>query len=173
MSRPIAIVVAVAENGVIGRDGGLPWRLGTDLARFKALTWGRPMIMGRRCWESIGRPLPGRETVVLTRRPGYAPPGVTVAGDWTAAKAVASELAERMGSAGIAVVGGAEIYRLALPEAAQLHLTRVHAAPMGDVLFPSFAVAEWRETGRERHPAGPRDEHPFTFIDLVRETPAA
>ena len=164
---PLAIVVAVAENGVIGRDGGLPWRLKTDLARFRRLTWGKPLIMGRRSWDGIGRPLPGRETVVLTRERAFRAPGAHVAHDWSSAVAQAAALARELGAGEIAVVGGAEIYRRALPETGRLHLTRVHARPEGDVLFPAFDEGAWRETFREAHPAGPEDEHPFTFVDLA------
>lgn len=165
---PLSIVVALAENGVIGRDNALPWRLRTDLRRFRELTWGKPMIMGRRCWDAIGRPLPGRETVLMSRRPGLSPEGAHVAASWGDAKAIASRLADRMGADAIAIVGGAEIYRLALPETAILHLTEVHATPPGDVLFPAYNPGAFRETFRERHEAGEGDEHAFTFIDLVR-----
>lgn len=164
----LAIVVAVAENGVIGRDNQLPWRLRTDLRRFRALTWGKPMIMGRKSWASIGRPLPGRESVVLTRDPGFQAEGAHVAHDWDGAKRLACRLADRMGAAEIAVIGGAEIFRLALPEADVLYLTVVKARPVGDVVFPSYGSDCFRETWREEHSASTEDEHQFTFIDLVR-----
>lgn len=169
--RPLVVVVAAAENGVIGRDNALPWRLSTDLRRFKALTMGKPMIVGRRNWEAIGRALPGRETIVMTRRPDFRAEGAQVARDWTEAKALAEEAADRLGAAEIIVGGGAEIYRLALPEAERMHLTRVHARPPGDVFFPPYDPALFVETFRELHPAGPRDEHPFTYIDLARGPP--
>ncbi len=165
---PLVAVVAVAENGVIGRDNDLPWRLRTDLRRFRALTMGKPLIVGRRNWEAIGRPLPGRETVVLTRRPGFVAPGAHVASDWRHAKQIAEALADRMGATEIVIGGGAEIYRLAMPEVARLHVTRVHARPDGDVLFPAFDPGLFHETLREPHPAGPDDEHAFTFVDLAR-----
>lgn len=170
MSAPrLIIVVAVAENGVIGRDNGLPWRLSSDLKRFRALTWGKPVIMGRRTWESIGRPLPGREAVVLTRRGALVgSAAATFAHDWPGAKAAAAELAARMGAAEVAVIGGAELFRLALPEADLIHLTRVHASPPGDVVFPEFDTGAFRETFREEHPAGEADQHPFTYIDFAR-----
>jgi dihydrofolate reductase len=164
----LAIVVAVAENGVIGRDNGLPWRLKTDLRRFRELTWGKPMIMGRKSWDSLGRPLPGRESVVLTRDHTFRPDGAHVVHAWDAAKRLACALAGQMGAAEVAVIGGAEIFRLALPEAEKLHLTIVKASPEGDVVFPSYEAAAFRETEREDHPAGPDDEHAFTFVDLVR-----
>lgn len=169
MSCPvITLLAAVAENGVIGRDNDLPWRLRTDLRRFRQITWGKPLIMGRRNWESIGRPLPGRETVVLSRQPGFGPPGAHVACAWEDARAQAAALASRMGVDEICVVGGAEIYRLALPETDRMHLTRVHARPAGDVLFPRFDGDRWTEIWRESHPAGGGDEYPFTFVELSR-----
>ena len=165
---PLTIVVAVAENGVIGRDNDLPWRLKTDLARFKRLTMGKPLIMGRRNWDAIGRPLPGRRTIVLTRNAGFQAAGATVAHSWEAAKALAEQAAREMGAPEVIVAGGAEIYRLALPETQRLRLTRVHVAAPGDVVFPPYDRSLFRESFREEHPAGPDDEHPFTFLDLER-----
>jgi dihydrofolate reductase len=173
MNRPLIIVAAVADNGVIGRDNKLIWRLKTDLRRYRDLTLGKPMIMGRKTYESIGRPLPGRETIVLTRDPQFSAEGVHVARDWDEAVAMGDGLAERMGAEGVVVAGGAEIYRLALPRAAKIHLTEVHALPEGDALFPAFDRAAFREVARRSHPAGPDDEHPFTFIDLERRRTAA
>ena len=173
MSPPFSIVVAVAENGVIGRDNALPWRLKTDLQRFRRLTLGRPMIMGRRNFDSIGRALPGRETVVLTRDPAFAAQGVHVAHDWEGAVRLGADLAARLGADEVAVVGGAVIYRLALPSARRLRLTVVHARPEGDVVFPDYDASAFEETWREAHPAGPDDAHPFTFIDLERVTSPA
>lgn len=163
---PLAIVVALAENGVIGRDNQLVWRLKTDLRRFRALTMDRPMILGRRTWDSIGGPLPGRRMIVLTRDRGFRAEGAAVVHDWGEARTKAIELAGSADAA--AVAGGAEIYALALPEAARLHLTVVHATPEGDARFPAYDRAAFRETLRRDHPAGPDDEHPFTFVDLVR-----
>ncbi|KZC02536.1 dihydrofolate reductase [Methylobacterium radiotolerans] len=156
----VSLVAAVARNGVIGRDNGLAWHLSSDLKRFKALTMGKPMLMGRRTWDSIGRPLPGRRTLVLTRDTGFRAEGVETVHDWNSALAAAG--AELM------VVGGAEIYALALPHADRLHLTEVEAEPAGDVRFPAFDRARFRETFREAHPAGPRDEHAFAFVDWER-----
>ena len=165
---PLTIVAAIAENGVIGRDNDLPWRLKTDLRRFKQLTLGRPLIMGRKNWDSIGRPLPGRRTVVLSRDPGFDAVGAAVARSWVDARAWAVEAAREMAADEIIVAGGAEIYRLALPETGTLRLTRVHVEAEGDVVFPSFDLASFRETFREEHLAGPDDEHAFTFLDLAR-----
>lgn len=173
MTLPLSIVVAVADNGVIGRGNRLVWKLRTDLKRFRALTWGRPMIMGRKTHESIGVALPGRETVVVTRRPGYEAPGIHVAHDWPGAVALADRLGAALDAREIAVVGGAEIFALALPSARTVHLTRVHASPAGDVLMPDFDLSDFREVRREAHPAGPDDEHPFTFLDLERRRAAA
>ena len=172
MTVPLTVVAAVADNGVIGRDNRLIWRLRSDLKRFRALTWGKPLLMGRKTFESIGRPLPGRETVVLTRDPAFAPPGVQVSHEWEGARARAAELGTGMGVAEIMVVGGAEIYALAMPEVLRLHLTLVRAEPAGDVLFPAFDRSAFRELGREDHPAGADDEHAFTFLDLERRAAA-
>ena len=161
MSTTIALVAAVARNGVIGRDNGLAWHLSSDLKRFKALTMGRPMLMGRRTWDSIGRPLPGRRTLVLTRDRGFRAEGAEVVHDWEAALAAAA-------GTELMVVGGAEIYALALAQADRLHLTEVAAEPDGDVRFPAFDRAQFRETFREAHPAGPRVEHAFAFVDWER-----
>ncbi|KQT09862.1 diacylglycerol kinase [Methylobacterium sp. Leaf399] len=161
-SRPrIVVVAAVAGNGVIGRDNQLIWRLRSDLRRFKALTMGRPLLMGRKTFQSIGRPLPGRRTLVLTRDPGFAAEGVEVVHGWEAALA-AAEGGELM------VAGGAEIYALALPQADAIHLTEVEAAPDGDTVFPAFDRSAFREVGREAHPAAEHDDHPFAFVDLIR-----
>jgi dihydrofolate reductase len=165
---PLTIVVAVADNGVIGRDNDLPWRLRTDLVRFKRLTIGKPLIMGRKNWESIGRPLPGRRTVVMTRDPHVRLEGAEVVHGWDEAVAAAEAAAGAMGAEEIIVAGGAEIFRLALPRVSRVRLTRVHANPDGDVFFPPFDAAGFVETFREEHPAGTDDDHAFTFIDLER-----
>lgn len=168
MGLQLAIVVAMAENGVIGRDQALPWRLRTDLRRFRDLTWGKPMIMGRRNFESIGRALPGRRSIVMTRDPLFGAEGVEVASNWGEAKRLAAEAAAQLGADEIAVIGGAEVYRLALPEAVRLRLTLVHALPEGDVLFPPFDRSAFREVARVACPAGPDDEHATTFLDMER-----
>jgi dihydrofolate reductase len=163
MAAPrITIVVAVARNGVIGRDNDLIWRLRSDLRRFKALTMGKPLLMGRKTFASIGRPLPGRHTIVLTRDTGFAVPGVAVAHDWAGAMAAADGAEELM------VAGGAEIYALALPHAERIHLTEVDLAPEGDTVFPLFDRSLYRETQREAHPPGEHDACGFSFVDLER-----
>lgn len=168
MTRPLALVAAVAENGVIGRDNRLIWRIRSDLRRFRDLTWGKPMIMGRKTHESIGKPLPGRETIVVTRDPRFTMAGVHVVHDIDAAVALADEIAGRLGAAEIAVAGGADIYRQTLPRAQRLYLTFVHAQPEGDVRFPPFDRGEFRETRREERLKGPDDDHAFTIVDLER-----
>jgi dihydrofolate reductase len=168
MSVPLSIIVAVADNGVIGRDNQLIWRLRSDLQRFKALTLGRPMVMGRKTYQSIGKPLPGRETIVVTRDPAFRPDGVMTAADLDAALTLAQDRAKALGADSVPVVGGGEIYRQAMPAADLIRLTRVHCAPEGDTRFPDPDPALFVETGRESHPAGPHDEFSFTFIDYSR-----
>jgi len=162
MDRPrISLIAAVARNGVIGRDNSLVWRLSSDLKRFKALTMGKPILMGRKTWDSIGRPLPGRRSLVITRDRTLALPDATVVRDWDEALAA-------VGGDELMVVGGAEIYRLALPHADRLHLTEVDAAPEGDAYFPPFERDLFRETLREAHGPSERDEFAFQFVDLER-----
>ncbi|MCB5177166.1 MULTISPECIES: dihydrofolate reductase [Microvirga] len=170
MTAPLIIVVAVAENGVIGRDNQLLWRLRTDLRRFRELTWGKPMIMGRKTFQSLGKPLPGRESIVLTRDPAFSAEGVHVARSWDEAVALGSSVAQAMGAEEVAVAGGAEIYALALPHVQKIYLTEVHASPEGDTIFPDFDRSRFREVRRSEHRKGADDEHSFTFIDLERRT---
>jgi len=158
----LSCVVAVAENGVIGSHNGLPWHLPADLQRFKALTMGKPMIMGRKTWDSIGRPLPGRTSIVVSRQPQLAIAGCIVAGSLADAIAAAGDVPE------IAVIGGADLFRLALPAVTVIHLTRVHAAVPGDVFFPALLPGEWNETAIERHEADARHAYAFSFLELHR-----
>jgi len=155
------LVAAVAENGVIGAEGGLPWRLPGDLKRFKALTMGRPLIMGRRTFDSIGRALPGRRNIVITRNPDWRAPGVETAASLQAA------LSECGGDGEAMVIGGAEIFAAAMPLADRIELTRVHARPAGDTYFPELDEADWAEVAREDIPAeGERPGH--AFLRLIR-----
>ena len=156
----VTLVVARAANGVIGRDGGLPWHLPADLKHFKALTLGKPVIMGRRTFVSIGRPLPGRHNIVLTRDAAWAADGVTVAADLAAALAAAAA-DEAM------IIGGAAVYAAALPLATRVHLTEVDAAPAGDTILPPLDPAAWRETARAAHPAA-GDAPGYSFVTLER-----
>lgn len=158
----ITLLAAVARNGVIGRDNGLIWRLRSDLRRFKALTLGKPLLMGRKTFESIGRPLPGRRIIVLTRDSAFSAPDVAVVHDWDGALEAAAADDELM------VAGGGEIYALALPQADRIHLTEVDMAPEGDTVFPTFDRPAFREVHREAHPAGEHDECAFAFVDLER-----
>ena len=168
MSIPIALVAAVARNRVIGRDNALPWHLSSDLKRFKEVTMGKPIVVGRRNQQSIGRPLPGRETVVMTRDRTFKEPGVHVAHSLADAIGLAEALAEEMGADEIICAGGAEVYSLFMPKAARLRLTEVDAEPDGDVLFPEYDDLHWREVFREEHMGGLRDDHAFTYRDFVR-----
>ncbi|MBW7933463.1 MAG: dihydrofolate reductase [Gemmatimonadaceae bacterium] len=163
--RPdIVLVVARADNRVIGKDGAMPWHLSEDLKRFKRITVGKPVIMGRKTFESIGKPLPGRHNIVLTRQPGWRAEGVTVVPNLAEAIAAAG-LDPRTRADAIMVVGGAEIYAQALPFATRIELTEIHAAPEGDTYFPQLDPARWRETFREAHPAG--ETHPaYDFVTL-------
>jgi dihydrofolate reductase len=151
----------MADNGVIGRGNGLPWHLPDDLKRFKSLTMGHAMLMGRRTWDSIGRALPGRRSLVLTRDAAWRAPGC---------EAVASlqEAVERAGDSALFVIGGAEVFSLAWPIVGRLELTEVHAEPEGDTRLAGFDRREWREIFRERHAADARHAHPFSFVTLVR-----
>ena len=152
----ISLIVAVAENGVIGRKGELPWRLSDDLKRFKAITMGKPIVMGRKTWESIGRPLPGRQNIVITRQPGFAAEGCDVVGSTREAVTVAGDADEIM------IIGGSEVYALFLPEAGRVYLTRVHATVEGDAFFPELGD-EWLLVGNESHSADEKNEFDVTF----------
>lgn len=155
----LSIIAAVAENGVIGKGGGLPWRLPADLRHFKELTMGKPIIMGHRTWESLGRPLAGRTNVVLSRRGPIAHPAVqTFPSMDDALRAVQS-------SEEVMIIGGASLYAEALPRADRLYLTEIHARLEGDTHFPPWDRAQWRETLRVDHPQDA--EHPFSFSFTV------
>lgn len=170
MNPKLVAVVARAQNGVIGVGNGLPWRLSTDLKRYKARTWGRPMIMGRRTWESIGRPLPGRESVVVTRRPDFTAPGAHVATSLDESVEIARRLARQMGTEEIIVAGGEEIYRGLLDRIHMIELTEVALELPGDAHFPALSPADWEEIARETPPRGERDEADFAFVTLLRRT---
>lgn len=164
----VALIVAVAENGVIGRDGGLPWRLSGDLRYFKSVTMGKPIIMGRKTFESIGRPLPGRRNIVVSGNPAFSAEGVDVFGGLDAAVARAQDLAD----AEVMVIGGAGLYADALAIADRIYLTEVHAVVEGDVTFPTFDRDSWVETSRTRQSAGEKDDHDHSFVVLDRVTTA-
>jgi dihydrofolate reductase len=164
----LVIVAAVADNGVIGQDGDMPWRLSSDLKHFKAITWGRPIVMGRRTFASIGRALPGRDTVVVTRDPQFRADGVTAAPSVEAALAAAARLAAARGADEIMVVGGGELYAALLPCADRLCITEVHALPAGDVVFPPIDRGLFRETARRGPQRGEGDSAPISFVDYER-----
>ena len=163
----LALVVAAAENGVIGRDNGLPWRLPGDLKQFRRLTTGKPVIMGRRTFESIGRALPERLNIVVSRQPGYREPGILVVPTFEEAVRAGREAAAP-GMVEVMVIGGADIYRQALPLADRIYLTEVHARVDGDTHLPAVDWTEWREVSRELHPAGPGHSHDYSFVVLDR-----
>lgn len=164
--RPlVSLIVAVAENGVIGRENALPWRLPEDLRRFKAITMGKPILMGRRTYDSIGRPLPGRTNLVLTRDPAWRAEGVIPVGS------IDEALRRAAGADELVVIGGAEVYRLTLPLASRVYLTQVHANVPGDATFPPLQPGEWREVERQTHPADERHAWNMTFLTLERRQP--
>ena len=163
----IVFVVAVAENGVIGANGAIPWRLKSDMQRFKALTIGKPVIMGRKTFVSLRRPLPGRTNIVITRDATYRAAGAIVTTSSADAHAVARGDALRRSAAEIAVIGGAEIYRQWNDSADRLEVTEVHARPDGDTHF-EIDTAQWEEAGRIRHPAGPDDSADFSYVTYRR-----
>lgn len=164
----LVLVAAVAENGVIGRDGALPWRLKSDLQHFRALTIGHPLLMGRKTYESIGRPLPGRTSIVVTRDQAFAAPGIVVAANLADGLDAARGDALRRGAGAIMVIGGADIYAQTMPLASRLEITRVHANPQGDTCFPAIDPAVWREVARRPMEAGKKDEAAVTYLSFVR-----
>ena len=167
----LVLVVAVADNGIIGRAGGLPWRLKSDMRRFRALTLGHPVVMGRKTYQSIGQPLPGRTNIVISRDGAFSAPSVLAAPTLEAALEAARGDALRRGVDAVMVVGGAEIYAQAMPLASRLEITCVHANPPGDAVFPPIVAGEWRETARHDGSAGPEDEAAFTFVSYARALP--
>ena len=143
----------MARNRVIGRDGTMPWHLPADLRYFKAVTMGKPLIMGRKTFQSIGRPLPGRTNIVITRQADFTAEGVRISSDWDSAVKLAEEVARRDSVDEIMVIGGGEIYALALPRADRIYLTEIQTDPAGDTVFPEIDGEVWREQKRDRYPA--------------------
>ena len=161
--------VARSLNGVIGRDNDLPWRLKSDLQIFKACTMGKPVIMGRKTWDSLPRkPLPGRMNIVLSRDGSFDPSQAVVCESFLEAVQMAKEQAAEDGVDEVCVIGGRALFETALPKARRLYLTEVQAEVEGDVSFPAFDEAAWTEVRREAHPAGPDDDHAFVFRVLER-----
>jgi dihydrofolate reductase len=163
-----SLIAAVAENGVIGVAGGMPWKLSTDMKRFKNLTMGKPVVMGRKTYDTIGTPLAGRVNIVVSHRPDFAPDGVRVAPSLTAGLIAAEETARASGDTEVMVIGGGTVYAAAIPLADRLYITHVETRPEGDVMFPAIDPAAWRAVSAERFPAGPRDSAPTTFVIYER-----
>lgn len=165
----VVIVVAVARNGVIGSQGAMPWRLSTDLKRFKAITMGKPVVMGRKTYQSVGKALPGRRNLVITRNKGFAPPDADVFLSLDEALESARETAVADGRSEICVLGGGEIYRQALPLADILHVTFVDSEPEGDTVFPDIDAGTWRIETEQSFPAGERDSAATRYVVYRRK----
>ncbi len=168
-SPMVALVVAVAMNGVIGRRGRLPWRIPSELRHFKRITMGKPLIMGRKTFVSLGKPLAGRDNIVLTRDRDFSAEGAIVAASAEETLEIARKCAADRGAEEIMVIGGAEIYTQMLPKADRIYLTRVHAEPEGDVFFTLPDAGEWRETSRMLQDEGPDDEFAYTLTVFDRK----
>lgn len=162
----LTLIVAVADNGVIGRQNELPWRLPEDLKRFKALTMGKPIVMGRKTFDSIGKPLPGRTNIVITRQPNLSLPGCVVVDSLHAALQAAAGEVDQADE--VMVIGGGDIYRQALAQAHRVELTEVHADIDGDARFPVLSAQQWREIAREDHSADERHAYAYSFVTLER-----
>ncbi len=168
MTVKLSLIVAMAENGVIGKDNGLPWKISSDLKYFRETTMGKPVIMGRKTFQSIGRPLPGRVNIVITRDVTFAPDGVITALSLDMALDVGKNLALAKGVEEVMVIGGAQIYELTLSDADRLYLTRVHGNMEGDTFFPPLNGDDWLEASRQRHAASEKDSHDYSLIVLDR-----
>jgi dihydrofolate reductase len=164
----VVLIVAVAENGVIGAGGTIPWRLKTDQQRLKAITLNKPVVMGRKTFESLRRPLPGRTNIVVTRDPNYRAAGAVVTTSFESAHAVALGDALRRSASEIAIIGGAEIYAQWMQAADRLDVTEVHARPEGDTRFAAIDAKQWEEVSRVRNPAGPDDSVDFSYVTYRR-----
>lgn len=164
----VVLVAAVGENNVIGRDNQLPWRLRSDLQHFRVLTIHKPVVMGRKTYESIGKPLKDRTNIVVTRDLGLVAPGTVLATSLEAALLMARDDARKRGASEIMVIGGSDIFAATMPLARRLEITHVHAAPEGDVLFPPIDPAVWRRTAWTEHPAGPDDSASFAVATYRR-----
>jgi dihydrofolate reductase len=167
----VVLIIAVADNGVIGARGSIPWRLKTDQQRFKMLTTGKPVVMGRKTFVSLRRPLPGRTNIVVTRDRSFRAAGAVVTTSFADGRAVATGDALRRSATEIAVIGGAEIYGQWMPYADRLEITEVHARPEGDTYFAAIDTAEWEEVARVRNPAGPDDSADFSYVTYRRRKP--
>ncbi len=168
MTVTIVHVVAVALNGVIGADGDMPWSLPSDLKRFKQITMGKPVVMGRKTFESIGRPLPGRANIVISRSAAYEADGVHVVSSIDQAIELATRLAKDTGAEEVCIIGGGEIYRQTLGRTQRIYMTRVMAEMTGDTVYPTLAPGDWEEVAREHHQEGPKDTADFDIVTLER-----
>jgi dihydrofolate reductase len=164
----IVLLAAIADNGVIGRGNALPFRQSSDLKRFKSLTMGKPVVMGRKTYISIGKPLPGRTNIVVSRDPSFAPAGVVVARSIDAALDAAGADAQERRAEEIVVIGGTDVFVQTMPLADRMEITHVHMAAEGDTYFPPIDATLWRPAARSDHPAGPRDEAAFSYVTYVR-----
>jgi dihydrofolate reductase len=165
----IVLIAGVADNGVIGAQGAIPWRQKSDMQRFKAMTMAKPVVMGRKTFMSFPRrPLPVRTNIVITRDPDFREPGAVVAGSLAEALAIARGDALRRSAAEIAVIGGAEIYAQAMPLADRLEITEIHARPDGDTVFPAIDRSVWKQVAREDHPSGPDNDAAFSYVTWRR-----
>lgn len=164
---PLAMIVAMARNRAIGRENTLPWRISGDLQFFKRTTLGKPVVMGRKTFESIGRPLPGRQNIVISRNPAWCAEGVAVATSLEQALLLAQQAAARDGAEEVMVIGGAEIYRQAMPLARRLYITEVDAEVEGDAFFPVLD-SNWQESGRDCYPASDKDEYNYCIVQYDR-----
>jgi dihydrofolate reductase len=168
MQPRLVLVVAVAENGVIGKNGHLPWKIPGDLKRFQQLTIGRPVVMGRLTYESMGGPLKGRTNIVLSSNPNYKAEGAIVVTTLDQALALAAEDAAKNNTDEIAIIGGNVVFAETLPRASRLEITEVHGTPEGDAYFPPFDRGEWKEVARDGPRQGPKDSLPYTFVTYER-----
>ena len=164
----IVLVAAIGENNIIGRDGQLPWHIKSDLRHFRALTLDKPVIMGRKTYESIGKPLDRRTNIVITRDATFSAPGVLTAPSFEAALELARKDSTTRGANEIMIIGGSDIFAAALPLADRLEITHVHVSPEGDVTFPPIDPTIWREVSRTEHPAGPADDASFAVAAYLR-----
>jgi dihydrofolate reductase len=164
----ISIIVAVADNGVIGDAGGLPWRMPSDLKRFRAMTMGKPVVMGRKTFQSLTKALDGRDNIVVTRDSEFAAVGAETASSLAAALAIARSHAARRGGEEVMVIGGGEIYAAALPLADRVYLTRIHTEAAGDTRFPALDAARWRLVSAEPLPRGEKDDFAATLMTYDR-----
>ena len=169
----IALVVAMGENRAIGRGGDLPWHIHSDMRYFRQITMGKPIIMGRLTFASLGRALDGRVNIVLTRNAAFEAPGAIMAYNLEEALDVARKAAAKAGVDEIMVIGGEDVFRAVLPQAGRIYLTEVHAAPEADTWFPELERSAWQEAFREAHKAGSKDDHDFSFVVLNRTKPGA